>query len=233
MSNIVLSKRQKLVQEKTVAGKVYPVLEALELLKSFPVLKFIESVDVAINLGIDTRKSDQTVRSAVVLPHGTGKKVRVAVFAQGAQADAAKSAGADIVGFEDLADKIKQGMFDFDVLVATPDAMRLVGQLGQILGPKGLMPNPKVGTVTAEVATAVKNAKAGQVRYRADKGGVIHCVIGKLDFTVQALKENLEALLVDLKKMKPSSSKGIYLKKIVLSSTMGPGLTIDQSTLEI
>lgn len=230
MSN-VLSKRQKSVKEKVVAGKVYPINEALELLKSLPVLKFNESVDVAINLGIDTRKSEQTVRSAVVLPNGIGKKVKVAVFAQGAQAEAAKTAGADVVGFEDLADNIKKGVFDFDVLIATPDSMRLVGQLGQILGPKGLMPNPKVGTVTAEVAVAVKNAKAGQVRYRADKGGVVHCVIGKLDFAAQALKENLEALLVDLKKTKPSTSKGIYLKKIVLSSTMGPGLVIDQNTL--
>jgi len=232
MSNI-LSKRQKAVKEKVTLGKVYPVLEALELLKSFPPLKFVESVDVAVNLGIDTKKSEQTVRSAVVLPNGTGKKVRVAVFAQGAQAEAAQAAGAEIVGFEDLADKIKQGMLDFDVLIATPDAMRLVGQLGQILGPKGLMPNPKVGTVAADAAAAVKNAKAGQVRYRADKSGVVHCVIGKIDFTAQALKQNLETLLIDLKKMKPSSSKGIYVKKIVLSSTMGPGLAIDQNTLEI
>lgn len=230
MSNI--SKRRKIINEKIVAGKFHPIMEAFELLQSFPALKFVESVDVSVNLGIDTRKSDQTVRGAVLLPHGSGRKVRVGVFAQGDNVDKAKNAGADIIGFEDLAEKIKQGVIDFDVLIATPDAMRLVGQLGQILGPRGLMPNPKVGTVTADVATAVKNAKAGQVSYRADKGGVVHCTIGKLNFTPSALKENLLALMTDLKKSKPSSSKGIYIKKVVVSSTMGPGLVIDQSSIE-
>lgn len=231
MSNF--SKRQKLIREKITFGKVYSFDEALTLLQSLPPAKFVESVDVAINLGIDPKKSEQMVRSAVVLPHGTGKSVRVAVFAQGDQATAAKAQGADIVGFEDLAEQIKKGEINFEVLIATPDAMRLVGQLGQILGPKGLMPNPKVGTVTADVAAAVKNARAGQVRYRSDKGGVIHCMIGKLDFTASALKENLEALLVDLRKVKPSTSKGVYFKKIAISSTMGPGLAIDQASLNI
>ncbi len=228
-----ITKRQKIVNEKVVIGKQYSVVEAIELFKSLPALKFNESVDVSVNLGIDASKSDQTVRGAVVLPHGTGRKVRVAVFAQGDHAEVAKKAGADTVGFEDLGEKIKQGVMDFDVLIATPDAMRIVGQLGQILGPRGLMPNPKVGTVTADVALAVKNAKGGQVSYRADKGGVIHSAIGKVDFTKEALKENLIVLLNDLRRVKPSSSKGIYIKKIVLSSTMGPGLTIDQASLEI
>lgn len=228
-----ITKRQKLIVEKIKPGSIYSISDAITLLQSVPKLKFVESVDVAVNLGIDVKKSEQAVRGALVLPHGTGRKVRVAVFAQGDNADVAKNAGADLIGFEDLADKIKQGAMDFDVLIATPDAMKLVGQLGQILGPRGLMPNPKVGTVTNDVAAAVKNAKGGQVRYRADKGGVIHCTIGKLDFTQDALKENLEALLSDLKKAKPSTAKGVYLKKITLSSTMGPGLVLDQSTLNI
>lgn len=228
-----LSKRQKLIREKAVFGKVYPISAALELLKSLPPLKFIESIEVCVNLGIDTRKSEQTVRGAVTLPHGTGRTVRVAVLTQGDNADKAKNAGADIVGFEDLAEKIKQGVMDFDVLIATPDAMKIVGQLGQILGPRGLMPNPKVGTVTNDVATAINNAKGGQVRYRADKGGVVHCAIGKINFTETALKENLEMLIADLKRSKPSSSKGVYLKKIVISSTMGPGLILDQSTISV
>jgi len=227
-----LSKRQKAIREKIIVGKQYEVVEALEFLKSCPPAKFVESVDVSINLGIDARKSEQTVRGAVVLPHGTGRKVRVAVFAQGEFADAAQQAGADLIGFEDLAENIKKGMMDFDVLIATPNAMKLVGQLGQILGPRGLMPNPKVGTVTNDVAMAVKNAKTGQVAYRADKGGVVHCTIGKVNFTTPALKENLEALIADLKKMKPANSKGIYLRKITLSSTMGPGLVIDRAKLE-
>jgi large subunit ribosomal protein L1 len=225
------TKRQKIIIEKVVPGKQYPVIEAIELLKSLPALKFNESVDVSVNLGIDASKSEQTVRGAVVLPHGTGRKIKVAVFAQGDHAEVAKKAGAEIVGFEDLADKIKQGIMDFDVLIATPDAMRVVGQLGQILGPRGLMPNPKVGTVTTDVALAVKNAKGGQVSYRADKGGVVHSVIGKADFTAEALRDNLLTLLNDLKRVKPSSSKGIYIKKVVLSSTMGPGLVIDQASL--
>ena len=232
MSNVKLSKRQKLIKEKVVAGKVYSIVEAFELLKSLPHLKFNESVDVAVNLGIDAKKSEQTVRGAVVLPNGTGKKVRVAVFAQGAQADAAKTAGADIVGFEDLSDQIKKGMLDFDVLVATPDAMRLVGQLGQSFGTERLDAKSQSWNSNGRYGDSVKNAKSGQVRYRADKGGVVHCVIGKIDFAAQALKENLEALLVDLKKMKPSTSKGIYLKKVVVSSTMGPGLNIELGTLE-
>ncbi len=227
------TKRQKIIIEKVVPGKQYPVVEAIELLKSLPALKFNESVDVSVNLGIDASKSEQTVRGAVVLPHGTGRKIKVAVFAQGDHAEVARKAGAEIVGFEDLADKIKQGIMDFDVLIATPDAMRVVGQLGQILGPRGLMPNPKVGTVTTDVALAVKNAKGGQVSYRADKGGVVHSVIGKVGFTVDALRDNLLTLLNDLKRVKPSSSKGIYIKKVVLSSTMGPGLVVDQASLEM
>ncbi|MFA6409853.1 MAG: 50S ribosomal protein L1 [Gammaproteobacteria bacterium] len=228
-----ISKRQKLIQEKFTFGKAYSFDEAINLLKSFPPLKFIESVEVCVNLGIDAKKSEQTVRGAVGLPHGTGRTLRVAVFADGELAVKAKEAGADIVGFEDLAESIKQGNINFDVLIAAPDAMRLVGQLGQILGPRGLMPNPKVGTVTADVATAVKNSKAGQVQYRADKGGVVHAVIGKLNFDAKAIKENLETLITDLKRVKPAAAKGVYLKKIVLSSTMGPGLIIDQSTLSI
>ena len=227
-----LSKRMKIIREKVDPTRTYSVEEALQLLKELSSVKFTESVDVAVNLGVDPRKSDQVVRGSTVLPHGTGKSVRVAVFAQGANAEAAKEAGADIVGMEDLAEEIKKGNLDFDVVIASPDAMRIVGQLGPILGPRGLMPNPKVGTVTADVATAVKNAKAGQVRYRTDKAGIIHCTIGKVNFDVQALKENLEALLADLKKAKPAASKGTYMKKIALSTTMGPGLTIDQSGLD-
>ena len=228
-----ITKRQKAINEKVVANKAYPIDEAIELLVSLPPVKFKQSVDVAVNLGVDPRKSDQVVRGAVVLPHGLGNEVRIAVFAQGAKAEDAKAAGADIVGFEDLAEEIKGGKMDFDVLIATPDAMRLVGQLGQILGPRGLMPNPKVGTVTADVVTAVKNAKAGQVRYRTDKAGIIHAAIGKLDFPKDNLVKNLETLVEALKKAKPSTSKGVYMGKVTLSSTMGPGLLIDQSSLTI
>ena len=226
-----VTKRFKAINEKLTPGKQYAAEEGLGLLKQLASAKFKEAVDVAVNLGVDPRKSDQVVRGSTVLPNGTGKSVRVAVFAQGANADAAKAAGADIVGFEDLAETIKGGVMDFDVVIASPDAMRIVGQLGQILGPRGLMPNPKVGTVTPNVAEAVKNAKAGQVRYRTDKAGIIHCTIGKVDFEVNALKENLQALLADLNKMKPSTSKGIYVKKITVSTTMGPGVALDQSTL--
>ncbi|WP_316367863.1 50S ribosomal protein L1 [Candidatus Thiodiazotropha sp. CDECU1] len=228
-----MTKRAKVIQEKLEAGKLYPADEAFGLIKELSTVKFSESVDVSVNLGIDARKSDQVVRGASVLPHGTGKTVRVAVFAQGANADAAKEAGADKIGFEDLAEEIKGGNMDFDVVIASPDAMRVVGKLGQILGPRGLMPNPKVGTVTPNVAEAVKNAKAGQVRYRTDKAGIIHCSIGKADFEPQKLKENLESLLVALVKAKPSSAKGVYLKKVTVSSTMGPGLTLDQASLAI
>jgi large subunit ribosomal protein L1 len=227
-----LNKRQKAVAEKLEHGKVYAADEAMALLKEMPKAKFTESVDVAIKLGVDSRKSDQVVRSATVLPHGTGKTVRVAVFTQGENAEKAKAAGADIVGFEDLAEEVKKGNMDFDVVIATPDAMRIVGQLGQILGPRGLMPNPKVGTVTPDVVTAVTNAKSGQVRYRTDKAGIIHCPIGNVGFDAKILKENLEALIIDLKKAKPASAKGQYLKKITVSSTMGPGINIDQATLE-
>lgn len=228
-----LSKRAKAFREKVEPTKFYSIDEALELLKSMPATKFDQSVDVAVNLGVDPRKSDQVVRSSTVLPNGTGKTVRVAVFAQGANADAAKEAGADIVGFEDLADEIKKGNMDFDVVIASPDAMRVVGQLGQVLGPRGLMPNPKVGTVTPDVAGAVKNAKAGQVRYRTDKAGIIHCPVGKVSFDVTSLKANINALLVDLNKAKPSSAKGTYFKKISVSSTMGPGIVVDKATLDI
>ncbi|HLA74792.1 MAG TPA: 50S ribosomal protein L1 [Gammaproteobacteria bacterium] len=226
-----LPKRMKAVSEKLVPGKQYAIDEALRLIKECATAKFVESVDASINLGVDPKKSDQVVRGSTVLPHGIGKSVRVAVFAQGANADAAKAAGADIVGFDDLAESVKAGKMDFDVVIASPDAMRVVGGLGQILGPRGLMPNPKVGTVTADVAGAVKNAKAGQVRYRTDKAGIIHCTIGKASFEVTAMRENLQALLADLNKAKPSTAKGIFLKKITLSSTMGPGLSIDQSSL--
>ena len=226
-----LSKRQKVFSEKLQAGKMYPIDEAISLLKEMPRAKFVESVDVSVNLGVDPRKSDQVVRGSTILPNGTGKTVRVAVFAQGANADAAKAAGADIVGFEDLAEEVKKGNMAFDVVIASPDAMRVVGQLGQILGPRGLMPNPKVGTVTPDVAGAVKNAKAGQVRYRTDKAGIIHCTIGNVEFEVNALRENLQALLADLQKAKPSAAKGQYMKKITISSTMGPGIPVDQSTL--
>lgn len=228
-----LSKKRKLIAEKLEPGKAYPVEEAVSLVAEFASSKFKESIDVSINLGVDPRKSDQVVRGSTILPAGTGKDVRVAVFAQGANADKAKEAGADIVGFEDLAESVKGGNMDFDVVIATPDAMRVVGQLGQILGPRGLMPNPKVGTVTPDVETAVKNAKAGQVRYRTDKNGIIHAPLGNVEFSAQNIKENLEALIADLKKAKPSSAKGVYLKKITVSSTMGPGLTIDQSGLAI
>lgn len=226
-----LSKRAKAFSEKLEAGKQYGIDDALALLKEMPAAKFIESVDVSVNLGVDPRKSDQVVRSATVLPHGTGKVVRVAVFTQGANAEAAKEAGADIVGMDDLAEEVKKGNMDFDVVIASPDAMRVVGQLGQILGPRGLMPNPKVGTVTPDVAGAVKNAKAGQVRYRTDKAGIIHCTIGKVNFEVNALRENLQALMADLQKAKPSSAKGVYFRKVTVSTTMGPGVPVDQTTL--
>lgn len=222
-----LTKKQKQIAEKVDITKAYAIDEALDLLKELPAGKFVESVDISVNLGVDPRKSDQVVRSSTVLPNGTGKTVRVAVFTQGANADAAKEAGADIVGMEDLAEEVKKGNMDFDVVVASPDAMRVVGTLGQVLGPRGLMPNPKVGTVTPDVAAAVKNAKAGQVRYRTDKAGIIHCSIGKADFEVNALKENLVALLADLNKIKPSSAKGVYMKKLTVSTTMGPGLQVD------
>jgi large subunit ribosomal protein L1 len=229
-----LSKRQKMIREKVDATRAYPIDEAVALLVELgQSVKFTESVDVAVNLGVDARKSDQVVRSSTVLPHGTGKTVRVAVFTQGANAEKATAAGADIVGMDDLAEEVKKGNMDFDVVIATPDAMRVVGQLGQILGPRGLMPNPKVGTVTPDVETAVKNAKAGQVRYRTDKNGIIHAPLGNVEFSAQNIQENLEALIADLKKAKPSSAKGVYLKKITISSTMGPGLTIDQSGLAI
>jgi large subunit ribosomal protein L1 len=226
-----LTKRAKAIQEKVSRGKQYPLEEAIALLQELSSVKFKESVDVSVNLGVDPRKSDQAVRGATVLPNGTGKTVRVAVFTQGANADAAKEAGADVVGFEDLAEEVKKGNMDFDVVIASPDAMRIVGTLGQILGPRGLMPNPKVGTVTPDVATAVKNAKAGQVRYRTDKSGIIHAPIGRVDFEVGALRENLVALLADLMKAKPTSAKGVYMKKVSISTTMGPGLHIDHSTL--
>ena len=228
-----LTKRAKAIAAKVQPGKLYAVEEAVALLAELSAVKFKESIDVAVNLGVDPRKSDQVVRGSTVLPNGTGKDVRVAVFAQGANAEAAKAAGADVVGFDDLAESIKGGDLNFDVVIATPDAMRVVGQLGQILGPRGLMPNPKVGTVTADVATAVKNAKAGQVRFRTDKNGIIHCSLGKVDFDAAAVKQNLEALLADLKKIKPSTSKGVYMKKVTLSSTMGPGLVVDQASLAI
>ena len=226
-----LSKRLQAIRAKLIPGKFYPVEEALVLLKDLSSVKFREAVDVAVNLGVDARKSDQVVRSATVLPHGTGKTVRVAVFAQGANADAARAAGADIVGFEDLAESVKAGNFDFDVVIAAPDAMRVVGQLGKILGPRGLMPNPKVGTVTPDIVGAIHNAKAGQIRYRTDKGGIIHCTIGKADFAANQLQENLQALLHDLQKIKPPTSKGVYIRRVTVSTTMGPGLAIDQSTL--
>jgi ribosomal protein L1, bacterial/chloroplast len=228
-----LSKRKKLINEKVDTAKAYGIEEAVALLKELSTVKFSETVDAAINLGIDPRKSDQAVRGATSLPHGTGNDVRVAVFSQGAAAEAAKEAGAEFVGMEDLAEQIKGGMMDFDVVIADPAAMRVVGMLGQVLGPRGLMPNPKTGTVTPDVATAVKNAKAGQVRFRADKGGIIHGGIGKVAFDSAAIKANLEALIADLKKAKPATAKGVYLKKISLSTTMGPGITIDQSTLEV
>ncbi|MCL4136631.1 UNVERIFIED_CONTAM: hypothetical protein GTU68_022814 [Idotea baltica] len=228
-----LSKRFRAIREKVEIGKSYSIDEAVSLLKEFSTVKFAEGVDVAVNLGIDPRKSDQAVRGATTLPNGTGKDVRVAVFTQGESAEAAKAAGADLVGMEDLAEQIKAGNMDFDVVIADPAAMRVVGQLGQVLGPRGLMPNPKTGTVTPDVATAVKNAKAGQVRYRVDKNGIIHGGIGSISFEAGALKENLEALIVDLQKAKPASAKGVYLKKVTLSTTMGPGLIVDQASLAI
>jgi large subunit ribosomal protein L1 len=228
-----LSKRAKAIREKLETGKLYAVEEAFSLLKEVSSVKFAESVDVSVNLGVDARKSDQVVRGASVLPHGLGKTVRVAVFTQGANVDAAKEAGADIIGLEDLAAEVKAGKLDFDVVIASPDAMRVVGQLGQILGPRGLMPNPKVGTVTPNVAEAVQNAKAGQVRYRTDKAGIVHCSIGRVDFEPVKLKENLESLLLALVKAKPSAAKGVYLEKITVSSTMGPGLLLDQASLDV
>ncbi|MBD1583361.1 50S ribosomal protein L1 [Pseudoalteromonas sp. S16_S37] len=226
-----LTKRMRTIREKVDATKDYEINEAVALLKELATAKFVESVDVAVNLGIDARKSDQNVRGATVLPHGTGRDVRVAVFTQGANAEAAKEAGADLVGMEDLAELVKKGEMNFDVVVASPDAMRVVGQLGQILGPRGLMPNPKTGTVTPNVAEAVKNAKAGQVRYRNDKNGIIHTTIGKVDFTAEQLQQNLESLLVALKKAKPSQAKGTYLKKVSISTTMGAGVAVDQASL--
>ena len=228
---VAVAKRMKPWSEKIDSAKLYPIDEALALVKQFANAKFDESVDVAVNLGIDASKSDQQVRGSTVLPHGTGKVVRVAVFTSGKNADAARAAGADVVGLEDLAEKVKAGELNFDVVVASPDAMRVVGQLGQILGPRGLMPNPKVGTVTPDVAGAVRNAKAGQVRFRADKAGVLHCSLGKASFTPEALKDNLRALLADLQKAKPASSKGVYLRRIAVSSTMGPGIGVDQASL--
>ncbi len=227
------SKRNKAIREQLEPGKVYVVDDALELLKKFSNLKFKESVDVAIRLGIDPRKSDQNVRGATVLPNGTGKTVRVAVFTQGDNVQLALDAGADVVGMDDLHDQIKGGDLNFDVVIATPDAMRVVGKLGQVLGPRGLMPNPKVGTVATDVAAAVKNAKAGQVRFRTDKGGIIHSTIGKVDFEVEALRDNLAALLTDLIKLKPAASKGQFLSKVAVSTTMGPGIVIDHSAIKL
>ena len=226
-----LSKRRRAINEKIVAGKSYAIDDALTLIKELSTVKFPETVDVAINLGIDPRKSDQIVRGATTLPHGSGKQVRVCVFAQGEAAESAKAAGAELVGMDELADEIKSGNMDFDVVIASPDAMRVVGMLGKVLGPRGLMPNPKSGTVTPDVASAVANAKAGQVRFRADKNGIVHGGIGRVGFEATALKENLEALMADLHKAKPASAKGIYVKKVTLSSTMGPGLLIDQASL--
>lgn len=226
-----LTKRQKAIAEKVEANKVYDLDSAVAILNSLPAAKFKESMDVAINLGVDPRKSDQIVRGATVLPAGTGKTVRVAVFAQGAQAEAAKAEGADVVGMDDLAESIQAGNLDFDVVIAAPDAMRVVGKLGTVLGPRGLMPNPKVGTVTPDVGNAVKNAKSGQARYRVDKGGIIHAAVGQVGFEPAAIRQNVEALVSDLKRAKPATSKGVYIKKITLSSTMGPGLVIDVSSV--
>lgn len=226
-----MAKRIDALRAKIDRNKLYPVIDGLSMVKENATAKFNESIDAVVNLGIDARKSDQLVRGALVLPNGTGKTTRVAVFAQGAQAEAAKAAGADIVGFEDLAEQVKAGVMDFDIVIATPDAMRIVGALGQILGPRGLMPNPKVGTVTPDAATAVKNAKAGQVQYRTDKGGIIHCTIGRASFTVEQLQGNLLALVDALNKAKPASTKGVYLKKLSISSTMGAGVRVDQASL--
>ncbi len=227
-----LTKKRKAMMEKVTVGTNYALSDAINLIKDMAAAKFAESLDVAVNLGVDPRKSDQVVRGSTVLPNGTGKSVRVAVFAQGENAEKAIAAGADIVGFDDLAETIKGGEMNFDVVIATPDAMRVVGKLGQILGPRGLMPNPKVGTVTPDVVTAVTNAKAGQVQYRTDKAGIIHCTIGKVAFDTPKLEQNLQALLTDLVKAKPSAAKGIYVKRVTLSSTMGPGLSVDNGTLE-
>jgi large subunit ribosomal protein L1 len=228
-----LTKRIKLIRERVEPGKVYGAEDAFALLKELSAVKFVENVDVSVNLGVDPRKSDQVVRGSAILPHGIGKDVRVAVFTQGANAEAATEAGADRVGMEDLAEEMKGGNLNFDVVIASPDAMRVVGQLGKLLGPRGLMPNPKVGTVTPNIAEAVNNAKAGQVRYRTDKAGIIHCALGKVDFEPQKLRENLEALLINLNKAKPTAAKGIYMRKVTVSSTMGPGLTIDHGTLAL
>ena len=227
-----MTRRRKVIEEKVDYERAYPIGEAVALLNEISGSKFNESLDISVNLSIDPKKSDQTVRGATSLPHGSGKEIRVAVFAQGANADEAQEAGADIVGFEDLAEEIKKGELDFDVLIATPDSMRLVGQLGKVLGPRGLMPNPKTGTVTADVATAVSNAKSGQIQFRADRGGIVHGSVGKLGFDPLQIKENIEALISDLRKAKPASAKGVFLKKITLSSTMGPGLIIDEASIE-
>jgi large subunit ribosomal protein L1 len=228
-----LTKRQRAIAEKVDREKAYPIDEAVTLLNDLAKTKFAESFDVSINLGVDAKKSDQVVRGATTLPHGTGKSVRVAVFAQGENADKASAAGADKVGFEDLADEVKAGNLDFDVVIATPDAMRVVGQLGKVLGPRGLMPNPKTGTVTPDVELAVKNAKAGQVQFRTDKAGIVHGSVGQVGFQPAQIRENLEALVADLRKAKPAAAKGVYFKKLTLSTTMGPGLAIDQASLEI
>ena len=227
-----MTRHRKIIEEKVDYERAYPIGEAVVLLNEISGSKFNESLDISVNLGIDPKKSDQTVRGATSLPHGSGKEIRVAVFAEGANADKAQEAGADIVGFEDLAEEIKKGELDFDVLIATPDSMRLVGQLGKVLGPRGLMPNPKTGTVTADVATAVSNAKSGQIQFRADRGGIVHGSVGKLGFDPLQIKENIEALISDLRKAKPASAKGVFLKKITLSSTMGPGLIIDEASIE-
>lgn len=227
------SKRMKAIREQVDRGRLHDVSEALALLKNLSSVRFSESVEVSVNLGVDPRKSDQVVRGSTIMPNGLGKESRVAVFAQGAAADAAREAGADIVGMDDLAEQVQAGNLDFDVVIAAPDAMRVVGKLGRILGPRGLMPNPKVGTVTPDVAGAVRNAKAGQVQYRTDRAGIIHCSIGKVGFEVEALKQNLDALLGDLNRAKPGTSKGVYMRKVTLSTTMGPGIGIDKATLEV
>ena len=227
-----MTRRRKIIEEKVDYGRAYPIGEAVAILNEISGSKFNESIDISVNLGIDSKKSDQSVRGATSLPHGSGKETRVAVFAQGDHADKAKEAGADIVGFEELADKVKKGELDFDVVIATPDSMRLVAQLGKVLGPRGLMPNPKTGTVTDDVASAVSNAKSGQIQFRADRGGIVHGSVGKLGFDPLQIKENIEALISDLRKAKPASAKGVFLKKITLSSTMGPGLVIDEASIE-
>lgn len=228
-----LTKRKEAIKAKVEAGRVYSIEEAVKLLQDLPAAKFKESVDVSVNLGVDPKKSDQVVRGSTILPNGNGKSVRVAVFTQGPNAEAAKEAGADVVGMAELADQMKAGDLNYDVVIASPDAMGVVGRLGQVLGPRGLMPNPKVGTVTMDIAGAVKNAKSGQVRYRTDKAGIIHCQVAKIDFSVEAIKENIQTLLVDLKKAKPSTSKGVYLKKLTVASTMGPGLAVELSGFDL